>query len=209
MRYYTKGNRYSAGFLRNVGRTAYANMRQNPVATAEMERGNSVSTYVDADIDVRVRISQKSEGPDVSVVERSIDLVEVILPKTEHWAEQYGVVAAPSWLEFTTKTDLMDHSFGGLERIFFSDFTLKEIAVLLGCDIRDIVETIQSAEADLTGFPNRLLAASVRKPNDDPEQWVVDIRGFGLSMVMANLAATANVIEPAVDSDPVIEVPAE
>ena len=44
MRYYTNGNRYSAGFLRNVGRTAYANMRQNPVATAEMERGISVST---------------------------------------------------------------------------------------------------------------------------------------------------------------------
>ena len=200
MRYYTNGNRYSAGFLRNVGRTAYANMRQNPVATAGMERGNSVSTYVDADIDVRVRISQKSEGPDVSVVERSIDLVEVILPKTEHWAEQYGVVAAPTWLEFATKTDLMDHSFGGLERIFFSDFTLKEIALLQGCDIRDIVEKIQSAEADLTDFANQLLAASVRKPDVDPAQWVVDIRGFVLSMVIADSLLQAPTVNPIDDS---------
>ena len=76
----------------------------------------------------------------------------------------------------------MDHSFSGIERIFFSDFTLKEIALLQGCDIRDIVEKIQSAEADLTDFSNQLLAASVRKPDVDPAQWVVDIRGFVLSM---------------------------
>ena len=123
MRYYTNGNRYSSAFLRDIGRTAYANMRQNPVAKAGMERGKAVHTYVDDDIDVQVRISKKSEGPDVSVIERGIDLVEVNLPKAEHWAAQYGVVDAAPWLQLVTTSTLMDNSFVEMQRIFFSHFT--------------------------------------------------------------------------------------
>ncbi len=209
MRYYTNGNRYSAGFLRNVGRTAYANMRQNPVSTAEMERGNSVSTYVEDDIDVQVRISQKSEGPDTRVVEHSIDLVEVILPKTEYWAEQHGVVAAPPWLQLVTKTTLMDHSFGEMQRIFFSHFSLKEIACVLKSDVSDLVEKILSAKSNSTNLANELLAASVVRSDVDPEKWIVDIRGFVLSMVIADSLLQVPTVDPIVDSHLVIEEPAE
>ena len=209
MRYYTKGNRYSAGFLRNVGRTAYGKMRQNPLSTAEMERGNSVSTYVADDIDVQVRISQKSESPDASVVEHSIDLVEVILPKTEYWADQRGVVAAPPWLQLVTRTTLMDNSFGEMQRMFFSHFSLKEIAYVLKRDIRDLVEKILSAKSDSTNFSNELLAASVVGSDVDPEKWIVDIRGFVLSMVIADSLLQAPTVNPIVDSDSAAEVLAE
>lgn len=209
MRYYTNGNRYSAGFLRNVGRTAYANMRQNPVAKAGMERGNAVSTYVDDDIDVQVRISKKSEGPDVSVVERSIDLVEVILPKVEHWAEQYGVVAAPPWLELVTTSTLMTHSFNAVQALFACHFTLEQIAQVLGCDIRELVAKILAAQSAPTCFADQILAASVVMSDDDPEDWDVDIRGFALSMVITQSMSQAPADEPAVESSSDIEVPAE
>ena len=58
MRYHTYGNRYSSGFLHDIGRKAYANLRQNPVAKAGIERGNAVYTYMDDDINVQVSISK-------------------------------------------------------------------------------------------------------------------------------------------------------
>ena len=209
MRYYTNGNRYSAGFLRNVGRTAYANMRQNPVAKAGMERGSAVYTYVDDDIDVQVRISKKSEGPDVSVIERSIDLVEVNLPKAEHWAEQYGVVDAPPWLELATTSTLMDHSFNELEAVFACHFTLAQIAQVKGNDIQELADMVTAAHSAPTCFADQVLAASVVMNDDDPGEWDVDIRGFALSMVITQSLPNAPAAEPVGDSSSFNEKPAE
>ena len=205
MRYYTKGNRYSAGFLRNVGRTAYGKMRQNPLSTAEMERGNSVSTYVADDIDVQVRISQKSEGPDASVVEHSIDLVEVILPKTEYWAEQRGVVAAPPWLQLVTRTTLMDNSFCEMQDIFFSHFTLAQIAQVWGKDIQELEEMVIAVHIAPSCLADQVLAASVVMTDDDPGGWDVDIRGFALSMVIMQFPSDGITGLPVGDSDCFIE----
>ena len=209
MRYHTYGNRYSSGFLRDIGRKAYANLRQNPVAKAGIERGNAVYTYMDDDINVQVSISKKSEGPDVSVIERSIDLVEVNLPKAEHWAEQYGVVDAPPWLELATTSTLMDHSFNELEAVFASHFTLAQIAQVWGKDIQELEEMVIAVHIAPSCLADQVLAASVVMTDDDPGGWDVDIRGFALSMVITQSLPNAPAAEPVGDSSSFNEKPAE
>lgn len=209
MRYYTNGNRYSSAFLRDIGRTAYANMRQNPVAKAGMERGKAVHTYVDDDIDVQVRISKKSEGPDVSVIERGIDLVEVNLPKAEHWADQFGVVDAPPWLELVTTSTLMDHSFNELEAVFACHFTLAQIAQVQGNDIQELADMVTTAHSAPTCFADQVLAASVAMNDDDPGEWDVDIRGFALSMVITQSLPNRPKAQAVGDSFSQPEKPAE
>lgn len=201
MRYSTNGNRYSSNFLRNIGRIAYATMRQDPVAAAGMERGKTVRTYVDDDIDVVVRIDQKSDSPDVHIVERDMDLVEVVLPKTKHWAEQYGVVLPPPWLKLVINSDMLEHSFNELAKIHASHFTLKQLAVVLGGDIRDLSGKIIAATSEPKSFADELLAASVEMSDVDPDNWDVDIRGLALAMVVERLQTEASTEVSQVDAD--------
>lgn len=209
MRYHTYGNRYSSGFLHDIGRKAYANLRQNPVAKAGIERGNAVYTYMDDDINVQVSISKKSEGPDVSVVERSIDLVEVNLPKAEHWAAQYGVVDAAPWLQLVTTSTLMDNSFVEMQRIFFSHFTLAHVAQVWGKKIQELEEMVTAVHVAPSCLADQVLAASVVMTGDDPSGWDVDIRGFVLSMVITQFPSDGLTGLPVGDSDCYIENSAE
>lgn len=202
MRYNTNGNRYSSSFLRDIGRIAYATMRQDPVAAAGMERGKTVRTYVDDDIDVVVRIDQKSDSSDVHIVERDMDLVEVVLPKTKHWAEQYGVVLPPPWLKLVINSDMLEHSFDELAEIHAGHFTLKQLAVVLGGDIRDLSGKIIAATSDPKSFADELLAASVEMSDVDPDNWDVDIRGLALAMVVERLQTEASTAVPQVDAEP-------
>jgi len=200
---------YSKAFLIEVAQKVFMYARSQPVTAEMLKRGQPV-LYSDIEgLQVYVACHTSADEDRVLIQELDANPIEVTLPQVFHWSGRYDLHPTPAWLKVAMDATPNCFDLSRLSEEFSSTFRLNQIAVLFGYEVPALVEKVLLAIADQSTLSNRLLAASVLMSDGDSEMWDVDIRGFSLSQWLAKSLPPANAGEPAVDSDPAIEVPAE
>lgn len=188
MRYLVCSDIYSESYLRHVAKSVFADIRQDPVSAYLLERGQSVIRQ-DFAFDIHITTWNDKSDPDVQVDEVDLYTLDLILPSYEHWASHHGVVEPPKWLSvvFENKSTERRDDLNRLWPIYASEVTLQQLALCLWESEEAIATRISDAKALGLGgsYAQQLLVASLISSKGSPSEWVVDMRGFMLSMIAA------------------------
>lgn len=186
MRFSPYANLYSENYLRRIGRVTLSQAKAEPVFAAAFECGIPVKKYCSEGIAIFVSINHDMDSPDVIIEEISRDAIQVTLPNQKYWGFPDEVIEGPTWLMYAANA-LPD--FGSLTSAYESKFTLSQLARVLHRDIPSLMSDLLHAEELDSSMSNKILAASIEKCDPNPEQWLVDMRGYFFSQLVDDLTS--------------------
>lgn len=189
MRYLVHSNIFSESYLRNLAKSVFAGIRQDPIAPYCLERGESLQ-YVWFGFDITTSIWADKSNPNVQIEQVDFQTLNLILPRYKHWDSHHGVVEAPKWLAAAAAniSPANNECFNPLWPIYFSQVTLGQLAQCSWDSEESIAERISNAVAlgSSGSHAQQLLAASLISSDGDPSEWMVDLRGYMLSSIASS-----------------------
>ena len=110
--------------------------------------------------------------------------LHLTLPRYNHWGQHHGVIEAPMWLSVAME-NIDPKDLDPVWSMFSSKVSIGQLAQCLSDSEAAIATRIFYACAlgSSGSYAQQLLAASLLSSGDSLSEWVVDLRGYMLSLI--------------------------
>lgn len=183
MRHLVQSKFFSPSDLRNKAKAVFAECRRDPVAAHLLERGTTLICKRDG-FDIKISMCKDEACQHVHIEEVDFKTLHLILPRYNHWASHHGVVEAPMWLSVAME-NIDPKDLDPVWSMVFSKVTISQLAQCLSDSEAAIATRIFYADAlgSSGSYAQQLLAASLLSSEGSLSEWVVDLRGYMLSLI--------------------------
>ena len=183
MRYIVQSTYSSHSDLRNKARAIFAELRRDPVAAHLLEHGTTLECKRHG-TDISITMCADESCPHVHIEDVSFSQMKLTLPRYKHWDSHHGVVEAPMWLSVAME-NIDPKDLDPVWDMFSSQVSIGQLAQCLSDTAAAIATRIFYANAlgNKGSYAQQLLAASLISSEGDPSDWVVDLRGYMLSVI--------------------------
>lgn len=186
MRYIVQSTYSSQQDLRYEARAAFAECRRDPVAAHLLEHGRSLKCKRRV-FDISIFMCADESCPHVHVEEIDFHTLHLTLPRYKHWDSHHGVATVPTWLSVALENiDPKNRKeLDPVWSMFNSQVSIGQLAQCLSESEAAIAARIFYANAlgNKGSYAQQLLDASLISSEGDPSDWVVDLRGYMLSVI--------------------------
>ena len=183
MRYIVQSTMFSHSDLRNAARAIFAEFRRDPVVAHLLEHGTTLECKRQG-LDFIVSMCADESCPHVHIEDVYFSQMKLTLPRYKHWDSHHGVVEAPMWLSVAME-NIDPKDLDPVWDMFSSQVSIGQLAQCLSDTAAAIAARIFYANAlgNKGSYAQQLLAASLISSEGDPSDWVVDLRGYMLSVI--------------------------
>jgi hypothetical protein len=186
MRHLVQSTFSSQSDLRNKAKAIFAECRRDPVNAHLLQRGTTLTCKRDG-FDIKISMCKDETCQHVHIEEVDFKTLHLILPRYNHWASHHGVVEAPMWLSVALENiDLKNRrDLDPVWSMFSSQVSVGQLAQCLSDSEAAIATRIFYADAlgSSGSYAQQLLAASLLSSEGSLSEWVVDLRGYMLSLI--------------------------
>ena len=186
MRYIVQSTYSAQQDLRYEARSAFAECRRDPVAAHLLEHGRSLKCKRHG-FDISIFMCADESCPHVHVEEIDVHILHLTLPRHKHWDSHHGVVEAPMWLSVAMRNiDLKNRKdLTPVWSMFSSQVSIGQLAQFLSESEAAIAARFfyVNALGSKGSYAQQLLDASLISSEGEPSDWVVDLRGYMLSVI--------------------------